>query len=198
VDLRAATEAADHLAREVFPGARLGLLHGRLRPDQKDRVMEAFAAGEIDVLVSTTVIEVGIDVPNATVMVVEHAERFGLAQLHQLRGRVGRGPHPSACLLLYQGPLGDDGEARLKALVGTTDGFAIAERDLELRGPGDFFGTRQSGAPTLRSGDLLRDRSLMEDARRYAARALADPACAPLVDHCVRTWGAQFGLGDVG
>ncbi len=198
VDLRAATEAADHLAQEVFPDARLGLLHGRLRPEQKDRVMRAFAAGDLDVLVSTTVIEVGIDVPNATVMVVEHAERFGLAQLHQLRGRVGRGPHPSSCVLLYQGPLGPEGEARLRALVETTDGFVIAERDLELRGPGDFFGTRQSGAPTLRSGDLVRDRTLMEDARRYAARALDDPECAPLVAQTARTWGAQFGLGDVG
>ena len=124
------------------------------------------------VLVATTVIEVGIDVPNATVMVIEHAERFGLAQLHQLRGRVGRGAHRSACLLLYQEPPGEAGEARLRALVGTTDGFVIAERDLELRGPGDFFGTRQSGMPTLRSGDLVRDRAIMEQARRLADEAL--------------------------
>jgi ATP-dependent DNA helicase RecG len=198
VDLRAATEMADHLAQEVFPQFRLALLHGRLRRDEKERIMRAFAAGDIDVLVSTTVIEVGIDVPNASVMVVEHAERFGLAQLHQLRGRVGRGPHPSACLLLYQRPISDQGRARLDALVGTTDGFVIAEKDLELRGPGDFFGTRQSGAPTLRSGDLLRDHALMEDARRYAAAALEGPGIDGIAEYVSRTWEAQFGLADVG
>jgi ATP-dependent DNA helicase RecG len=198
VDLRAATEMADHLAQEVFPESRLALLHGRLRPDEKDRIMRAFAAGEIDVLVSTTVIEVGIDVPNASVMVVEHAERFGLAQLHQLRGRVGRGPHPSSCVLLYQRPLSEQGHARLQALVDTSDGFVIAERDLELRGPGDVFGTRQSGAPTLRSGDLLRDRVLMEDARRYALEAVDRPGIAALADDVARTWGSRFGLANVG
>jgi ATP-dependent DNA helicase RecG len=198
VDVRAATEMADHLAQAVLPGARLALLHGRLRADVKERIMAAFAAGDVDVLVSTTVIEVGIDVPNATVMVVEHAERFGLAQLHQLRGRVGRGAHASMCVLLYQGPLGDAGDARLQALVGTADGFVIAERDLELRGPGDFFGTRQSGAPTLRSGDLLRDRGLMEDARRYAAAALERPGIERIADAVAATWAARFGLADVG
>jgi ATP-dependent DNA helicase RecG len=198
VDVRAATEMADHLAQEVFPEARLALLHGRLRPDVKDRVMRAFAAGDIDVLVSTTVIEVGIDVPNASVMVVEHAERFGLAQLHQLRGRVGRGPHQSSCILLYQRPLSDHGLARLQALVETSDGFVIAERDLELRGPGDVFGTRQSGAPTLRSGDLLRDRTLMEDARRYALDAVDRPEIAAIADDVARTWASRFGLADVG
>ena len=136
--------------------------------------MGAFARGEFDILVSTTVVEVGVDVPNATVMLVEHAERFGLSQLHQLRGRVGRGPHQSYCVLLYQYPLTDQGRARLKALTETTDGFVIAERDLELRGPGDFFGTRQSGMPTLRVGDLLRDHQLMEEARREAVAALDD------------------------
>ena len=125
-------------------------------------------------LVSTTVVEVGVDVPNASVMLVEHAERFGLSQLHQLRGRVGRGAHPSFCVLLYQSPLTDQGRERLKALTETTDGFVIAERDLELRGPGDFFGTRQSGMPTLRVGDLLRDHQLMEEARREAVAALDD------------------------
>jgi ATP-dependent DNA helicase RecG len=199
IDLRAATEMADHLAAEVFPDYRLALLHGRLRADEKDRIMRALAAGEVDVLVSTTVIEVGIDVPNATVMVVEHAERFGLAQLHQLRGRVGRGAHPSFCLLLYQEPLGEQGEARLRALVDTTDGFAIAERDLALRGPGDFFGTRQSGMPTLRSGDLVRDRDIMEDARRYAATALdREPAGSALLDEARRSWSDRFGLASVG
>ncbi len=198
IDVRAATEMADHLATDVMPDARLALLHGRLRTEEKQRVMAAFAAGEIDVLVSTTVIEVGIDVANATVMVVEHAERFGLAQLHQLRGRVGRGAQQSFCLLVYQGPLGDSGEARIRALVDTSDGFVVAEKDLELRGPGDLFGTRQSGAPTLRSGDLWRDRSIMEDARRYAAAAVDRGDHPEIEAYVARTWATRFGLADVG
>ncbi|HPK73147.1 MAG TPA: helicase-related protein, partial [Vicinamibacterales bacterium] len=199
IDVRAATEMADHLAAEVFPEYRLGLLHGRLRPEEKDRVMRAFAAGDVHVLVATTVIEVGIDVPNATVMLVEHAERFGLAQLHQLRGRVGRGPHPSACLLVHQEPLGEGGEARLRALAQTTDGFVIAERDLDLRGPGDVFGLRQSGMPTLRSGDLLRDRDIMEQARRIARDLLErDPAASAIVAEARRSWSGRFGLASVG
>jgi ATP-dependent DNA helicase RecG len=198
VDVRAATEMADHLASEVFPEYRLALLHGRLRPEEKDRVMRAFAAGEVQVLVSTTVIEVGIDVPNATVMVVEHAERFGLAQLHQLRGRVGRGAQPSVCVLLHQEPAGETGEARLRALVETTDGFVIAERDLELRGPGDVFGTRQSGMPTLRSGDLVRDRGIMEQARRLADLVLDREPEGALVAEARRSWSGRFGLASVG
>ena len=167
----------------------MALLHGRMKQDAKDRVMRAFASGEIHVLVSTTVIEVGIDVPNATVMVIEHAERFGLSQLHQLRGRVGRGAHQSHCILLYQYPISKQGKARLQALADTTDGFEIAERDLELRGPGDFFGTRQSGLPTLRTGDLLRDHSLMEQARDEAARFLDEQAfTAPLVERMKAAW----------
>ena len=145
IDLKSATEMADHLQAEVFPAYRVALLHGRMKQDAKERVMHAFAAGQIHILVSTTVVEVGVDVPNASVMVVEHAERFGLSQLHQLRGRVGRGAWESHCILLYQAPWTDDARERLKAMAATTDGFAIAERDLELRGPGDFFGTRQSG-----------------------------------------------------
>ena len=199
VDLRAATDAADTLASDVFPEFRVALLHGRMKADEKDRVMRDFAAGQIHVLVSTTVIEVGIDVANATVMVVEHAERFGLSQLHQLRGRVGRGTHQSHCVLLYQAPLGEAGRARLKALVETSDGFVIAERDLELRGPGDFFGTRQAGAPTLRSGDLLRDHEIMERARRVAMSVIADPVdAAALIAHVRQTWGTRFGLASVG
>ena len=174
VDLKAATEMADHLAQDVFPEYRVALLHGKMKQDAKDRVMRAFAAGEIHVLVSTTVIEVGIDVSNATVMVIEHAERFGLSQLHQLRGRVGRGAHQSHCILLYQFAISKQGKARLQALADTTDGFEIAERDLQLRGPGDFFGTRQSGLPTLRTGDLLRDHELMEKARDEAQRYVSD------------------------
>jgi ATP-dependent DNA helicase RecG len=153
----------------------------------------------VQILVATTVIEVGIDVPNATVMVVEHAERFGLAQLHQLRGRVGRGAHRSTCLLLHQEPLGEAGEARLGALVATTDGFVIAERDLELRGPGDVFGTRQSGMPTLRSGDLRRDRAIMEQARRLAALAVdREPAGSALLAEARGSWTERFGLASVG
>jgi ATP-dependent DNA helicase RecG len=199
VDLKAATEMADHLAQDVFPTHRVALLHGRLKPDAKERVMGAFSRGEFDLLVSTTVIEVGVDVPNASVMLVEHAERFGLSQLHQLRGRVGRGPHQSYCILLYQYPLTEQGRSRLKALTETTDGFEIAERDLALRGPGDFFGTRQSGMPTLRVGDLLRDHQLMEAARREAAHALDDTRQAATLAAFVRTsWEQRFGLVGIG
>ena len=148
---------------------------------------------------STTVVEVGVDVANAAVMLVEHAERFGLSQLHQLRGRVGRGPHQSYCVLLYQAPLTEQGRARLKALTETTDGFEIAERDLQLRGPGDFFGTRQSGMPTLRVGDLLRDHQLMEEARREAVAALDDARQAERLTAFVNTsWEQRFGLVGVG
>jgi ATP-dependent DNA helicase RecG len=199
VDLKAATEMADHLAQDVFPEYRVALLHGRMKQDDKDRVMNAFARGEYHVLVSTTVVEVGVDVPNASVMLVEHAERFGLSQLHQLRGRVGRGPHQSYCVLLYQAPLSEQGRERLKALTETTDGFVIAERDLALRGPGDFFGTRQSGMPTLRVGDLLRDHQLMEEARREAVIALDNERdAATLVQFVRANWERRFGLVGVG
>jgi ATP-dependent DNA helicase RecG len=199
VDLRAATAMADHLQAEIFQEYTVALLHGRLKQDEKDRVMAGFARGDVHVLVSTTVIEVGVDVPNATLMIVEHAERFGLSQLHQLRGRVGRGAEASTCVLLYQPPLGEAGRARLDALVETTDGFVIAERDLALRGPGDFFGTRQSGLPTLRVGDLVRDHAIMEEARREAVAWLDQAAAAkPLVQYLSANWAARFGLVDVG
>ncbi|HSC28208.1 MAG TPA: ATP-dependent DNA helicase RecG [Vicinamibacterales bacterium] len=199
IDLKAATEMADHLAQDIFPAYRVALLHGRLKQDAKDRVMNAFARGEFHVLVSTTVVEVGVDVANAAVMLVEHAERFGLSQLHQLRGRVGRGPHQSYCILLYQSPLSEQGRERLKALTETTDGFVIAERDLALRGPGDFFGTRQSGMPTLRVGDLLRDHALMEEARREAVAALDDARTSESLATFVRSsWEQRFGLVGVG
>ena len=199
IDLKAATEMADTLAQQVFPEYRVALLHGKMKQDAKDRVMRAFAAGDIHILVSTTVIEVGIDVPNATVMVIEHAERFGLSQLHQLRGRVGRGAHQSHCVLLYQYPISKQGKARLQALADTTNGFEIAERDLELRGPGDFFGTRQSGLPTLRTGDLLRDHSLMELARDEASAFLDQQTLtAPLVERMKAAWPSRFGLMDIG
>ena len=199
VDLRAATAMADHLQAEIFPDYSVGLLHGRLKQDEKDRVMGAFARGEVHVLVSTTVVEVGVDVPNATMMIIEHADRFGLSQLHQLRGRVGRGVAPSTCLLLHESSIGEAGHARLDALVATTDGFQIAERDLALRGPGDFFGTRQSGLPTLRVGDLMRDHALMEDARRQATAWLDQHAGeTPLVEYLSANWASRFGLVGVG
>jgi ATP-dependent DNA helicase RecG len=199
VDLKAATAMADHLAAEVFPEYRVGLLHGRLKPDTKDEVMEAFVQGRLDVLVATTVVEVGVDVANASVMVVEHAERFGLAQLHQLRGRVGRGGHQAFCVFLYQAPLTQQARARLEALAETSDGFVLADRDLELRGPGDFFGTRQSGMPTLRIGDVLRDHAVMEDARREAVAWLDRTASGDPVLALVRgTWEQRFGLVGVG
>src|SRR5688572_12273713 len=199
VDLKAATEMADHLSQEVFQAYRVGLLHGKMKQDAKDRVMSAFARGELDVLVATTVVEVGVDVANASMMLIEHAERFGLSQLHQLRGRVGRGAHQSYCVLLYQAPLTDQSRARLTALTETTDGFEIAERDLQQRGPGDFFGTRQSGLPTLRVGDLLRDHQLMELARREAVATLDDPAqAAGLVEYVRASWEQRFGLVGIG
>ena len=154
IDVRAAVSMEEALRGGALAGLRLGLLHGKLKTAEKQAVMQAFLAHDIDVLVSTTVIEVGVDVPNASVMVVEHAERFGLAQLHQLRGRVGRGAAQSYCVLLFDRPLSDEARERLKAMTDTTDGFVIAERDLAIRGPGDMFGTRQAGLPTLRIGDL--------------------------------------------
>jgi len=199
VDLRAATEMADTLQHEVFPAYRVGLVHGRLKAAAKESVMHAFASGELNILVSTTVVEVGIDVPNASVMIVEHAERFGLSQLHQLRGRVGRDTHQSYCFLLYQSPLTDEGRERLKAMTETTDGFQIAERDLELRGPGDFFGTRQAGVPTFRLIDLVRDREVLDRAHDEAARSFehALPQ-AGAIDKLLANWQQRFKLIEVG
>jgi len=199
IDLKSATEMADHLQTDIFPAYRVALLHGRMKQDAKDRVMHAFAGGQIHILVSTTVVEVGVDVPNASVMVVEHAERFGLSQLHQLRGRVGRGAWESHCILLYQAPWTDDARERLKAMADTHDGFVIAEKDLELRGPGDFFGTRQSGLPTLRTGDLVRDRDLMEAAHGEARRLVDESGLTRELLEFVQTrWQGQFGLIEVG
>jgi ATP-dependent DNA helicase RecG len=199
VDLRSATEMADHLQAEVFPSYRIALLHGRMKQDAKDGVMHAFVTGQIQVLVSTTVVEVGVDVANASVIVVEHAERFGLSQLHQLRGRVGRGAVESYCVLLYQAPWSDDARERLKTMASTTDGFVIAERDLELRGPGDVFGTRQSGLPKLRTGDLVRDRDVMETAHLEARRLVdAGGLTEDLKSFVQQRWQEQFGLIEVG
>jgi ATP-dependent DNA helicase RecG len=200
IDLKAATEMADHLAQVVFPEYTVGLLHGRLKADAKARVMKAFAAGELHILVSTTVVEVGVDVANATVMLIEHAERFGLSQLHQLRGRVGRDRHQSYCFLLYQSPLSDDARERLVAMTETTDGFVIAERDLKLRGPGDFFGTRQAGMPTFRMIDLVRDRDLLDEAQQEAARWFGKSldVTAAGVERLIANWQQRFKLIEVG
>jgi ATP-dependent DNA helicase RecG len=198
-DLKSATEMAEHLQTDVFPSCAVSLLHGRMKTDEKARVMQGFLSGRTQILVSTTVVEVGVDVPNATVMVVEHAERFGLSQLHQLRGRVGRGAHASTCVLLYQSPWTDEARQRLQAMHETDDGFVIAERDLELRGPGDFFGTRQSGVPALRTGDLVRDRDLMEVAHQEARRVVADGDLSTELRAFVESeWPRRFGFIEVG
>ncbi|MDE3179383.1 MAG: ATP-dependent DNA helicase RecG [Acidobacteriota bacterium] len=168
LDLRPAVEMYEHLSKNVYPGFRVGLLHGRLAGSEKEDVMRRFREGEIQILVSTTVIEVGVDVPNATVMLVEHADRFGLAQLHQLRGRIGRGPGKSVCLLIADEPHSQIAGERLRILAETNDGFKIAEMDLKLRGPGEFLGTRQAGLPAFRIASLLRDLDIMEWARREA------------------------------
>jgi ATP-dependent DNA helicase RecG len=199
-DVKAATEASEEWAA-ALPGVRVGLLHGRMKSAEKEEAMGAFSRGEIQVLVSTTVVEVGVDVPNAAVMVIEHAERFGLAQLHQLRGRVGRGAGSSTCVLLAHGRLSEVARARLDVMVSTEDGFAIAERDLELRGPGDFFGTRQWGMPTLRVAHLIRDRDLLERARAEAFRLVGDGAelPPPLARFLEKGgWERRFGLARVG
>ena len=174
-ELKAAVKMYRELSTKVFADLKVGLLHGRLDADLKDQVMRMFQKGELQVLVATTVIEVGVDVPNATVMVIEHAERFGLAQLHQLRGRIGRGAAKSYCILMTGGKVTEDGERRLDAMVRTNDGFQIAELDLELRGPGEFFGTRQAGMPSFRVANLIRDRQLLELAKREAAAVVAGP-----------------------
>jgi len=204
-ELKAAINMYKELSQRIFPELRVGLLHGRMDPDLKDQVMRLFHKGELDVLVSTTVIEVGVDVANATVMVIEHAERFGLAQLHQLRGRIGRGAARSYCILMTGGKVSEDGERRLDAMVRTHDGFEIAELDLELRGPGEFFGTRQAGIPSFQVANLIRDRQLLEAARMEAAAVLAGPNAEisqQEIDHALRHmrnhWQKSYGLVEVG
>jgi ATP-dependent DNA helicase RecG len=187
LDLRNATETHAQLSA-ALPGHTVGLLHGRMPAAEKAAAMALFNAGAMAVLVSTTVIEVGVDVPNASLMVIEHAERFGLSQLHQLRGRIGRGLVASVCVLLYTAPLSDTGKARLKAMLETGDGFEIARRDLEIRGPGEFLGARQSGAPLLRFADLAQDEALVHAARAAAALLLDEYPQAAL-DHVARWLG---------
>ena len=200
--LKAAIVEFERLRKSVFPQFRLGLLHGRMRSDEKEDVMERFRRGEVQILVSTTVIEVGVDVPNATVMVVEHADRFGLSQLHQLRGRIGRGGEQSACILVA--PKSQSGEAsqRLETMVATSDGFAIAEADLRLRGPGEFFGTRQHGALGLHVANPLRDHELLELARREAFALVqlpqSDEARQRLLGSLGPDWQRRYQLASVG
>jgi len=204
VDLKAATDMAARLQRDVFPELTIGLLHGRLAFEDKDAIMRRFQDGQIHLLVSTTVIEVGIDVPNASVMLIEHAERFGLSQLHQLRGRVGRGPWKSYCILLTGGRLGEEAQRRIGAMVETTDGFRIAEADLQLRGPGEFFGTRQSGLPEFRVADLVRDAAILDEARREAQaivsadRELRDPTHRGLRQALLSRWRGKLALATAG
>jgi ATP-dependent DNA helicase RecG len=171
LQVRAAEQMAEHLQKDVFPDLRVGLLHGRMKPAEKEAVMDAFRAGELDILVSTTVIEVGVDVPNAAAIVIEDADRFGLAQLHQLRGRVGRSEHQSYCVLIAN-PKSDDGQRRMEIMTRTNNGFLIAEEDLRIRGPGEIYGTRQSGMPSFRVADLVKDMRLLEVARQEAFHLL--------------------------
>jgi ATP-dependent DNA helicase RecG len=204
-ELKAAIKMYRELSGKIFADLKVGLLHGRLDSELKDQVMRMFQKGELQILVATTVIEVGVDVSNATVMVIEHAERFGLAQLHQLRGRIGRGAAKSFCILMTGGKVTEDGERRLDAMVRTNDGFQIAELDLELRGPGEFFGTRQAGMPNFRVANLIRDRQLLELAKREAAAVVAGPNSEVTQVEISRAlvamrtrWQHTYGLVEVG
>jgi ATP-dependent DNA helicase RecG len=204
-EVKAAVKMYRELSGKIFPDLKVGLLHGRLDPELKEQVMRMFQKGELQILVATTVIEVGVDVPNATVMVIEHAERFGLAQLHQLRGRIGRGGAKSHCILMTGGKITEEGQRRLDAMKGTNDGFKIAELDLELRGPGEFFGTRQAGMPSFRVANIIRDAQLLEAAKREAAAVLAGPndevsaaEISRALVHMRSLWQHTYGLVEVG
>jgi len=204
-ELKAAMKMYGDLSKKTFPDLTVAVLHGRMEPDLKEQVMRLFQQGKIQILVSTTVIEVGVDVPNAAVMVIEHAERFGLAQLHQLRGRIGRGAAKSFCILMTSGKVSEEAERRLDAMVRTTDGFQIAELDLEMRGPGEFFGTRQAGMPSFQVANLIRDRDLLELAKKEAAAVLSGPnseISQTEIDRALRhmrtRWQKTYGLVEVG
>jgi len=204
-ELKAAIKMYRELSGKIFADLKVGLLHGRLDPDLKEQVMRMFQRGELQILVATTVIEVGVDVPNATVMVIEHAERFGLAQLHQLRGRIGRGGAKSYCILMTGGKVSEEGQRRLDAMVKTNDGFKIAELDLELRGPGEFFGTRQAGLPSFRVANLIRDAKLLEAAKHEAAAVIGGPnteisaeEISRALVHMRARWQHTYGLVEVG
>ena len=204
-ELKAAIKMHERLRSHEFASLRVGLLHGRMSADEKDATMADFKRGEIHVLISTTVIEVGVDVPNANVMVIEHAERFGLSQMHQLRGRIGRGAAKSYCVLMTGGKVSVEAQQRLDAMVRTQNGFEIAELDLQQRGPGEFFGTRQAGMPNFRVANLLRDRDLLEAARKEARYVLTGPntdvskaEIDRAVKHLRSHWNRRYGLVEVG
>ena len=202
LELKAAIEEHDRLSKLIFPKLKVGLLHGRLSSEEKEDVMQRFRRNEVQILVATTVVEVGVDVPNATVMVIEHAERFGLSQLHQLRGRIGRGAQKSHCVLVSAGRLTDEGRARLETMVRTNNGFEIAETDLQLRGPGEFFGTRQSGDMGFRVASPLRDRELLELARKEAFTLAEDPVKKDALEGVLRVlpgeWQRRYHLARIG
>ncbi len=204
LDLKDATRMAEHLQKNVFPDFQISLLHGRMKSDEKEAIMMEYKEGKIQILVATTVIEVGIDIPNASVMVVEHAERFGLSQLHQLRGRIGRGRYPSKCILLAQYRSSEEARVRLHAMERTNDGFQIAEEDLALRGPGEFFGVRQSGLPDFRVAHLVRDTPILIEARKEAFRLIQEdpelvhPSHSFLKDMLRRRWKGRLELASIG
>jgi len=202
LELKAAMEEYQRLSKEVFPKFKVGLLHGRLSSDEKEDVMQRFRKNEVQILVATTVVEVGVDVPNATVMVIEHAERFGLSQLHQLRGRIGRGAAKSHCILIAPVRMTEEAQTRLETMARTDNGFEIAETDLQLRGPGEFFGTRQSGDLGFHVANPLRDRELLERARREAFSLADDPARAPSLEEMLRAlpaeWHRRYHLARIG
>jgi len=202
LELKAAIEEFDRLSKQVFPKLQLGLLHGRLSSDEKEAVMDSFRKNETQILVATTVIEVGVDVPNATVMIIEHAERFGLSQLHQLRGRIGRGAQKSHCILVAPFRMTDDARARLETMVRTSNGFEIAETDLQLRGPGEFFGTRQSGEKGFHVANPLRDREFLESARKEAFALAEDEQRKGELRDTLRAlpaqWQRRYHLAQVG
>jgi ATP-dependent DNA helicase RecG len=202
LELKAAIDEYERLSRSVFPKLQIGLLHGRLSSEEKDDVMQRFRRNEVQILVATTVIEVGVDVPNATVMVIEHAERFGLAQLHQLRGRIGRGSQKSTCILMAPNRMSEEARARLETMVRTLNGFEIAETDLQLRGPGEFFGTRQSGELGFHVANPLRDRELLELARKEAFAIAGDPAKKDSLQRVLRLlpaeWTRRYHLAHIG
>ena len=202
LELKAAMEEHQRLSREIFPKFRVSLLHGRLSSDEKEQVMQQFRKNEVQILVATTVVEVGVDVPNASVMVIEHAERFGLSQLHQLRGRIGRGAEKSHCILVAPPRMTDEARTRLETMVRTNNGFEIAETDLQIRGPGEFFGTRQSGEMGFHVANPLRDREFLEMARREAFAMVEDAGQSETLRRMLSAlpehWQRRYHLAKIG
>jgi ATP-dependent DNA helicase RecG len=204
LDLKDATRMSEHLQKEIFPESRIGLIHGRMKGPEKEQVMAGFIGKQIQILVSTTVIEVGIDIPKASLMVIEHAERFGLSQLHQLRGRVGRGDIPSFCILMVQHSRSDDARKRLRIMEETNDGFRIAEEDLIIRGPGEFMGTRQAGLPDFRVANIIRDGDILNHAKADAFALvendprLEKPGHLSLLEALLKRWAGRLDLAKTG